>query len=74
MHELLKSAQQDLSQADAIYKQRGNHHGAGNADVNLAQIYLDRGDLHGAEERAREAFELGATKADYLLMCRARIV
>lgn len=74
MHDLLKSAQTDLAQADAIYKLRGNHHGAGNADVNLAQIYLDLGDLHGAEERAREAFDLGATKADYLLMCRARIV
>lgn len=74
MHELLKSAQTDLAQADGIYKQRGNHHGAGNADVNLAQIYLDLGDLHRAEERAHEAFELGATKADYLLMCRARIV
>lgn len=74
MHELLKSAQVDLAQADSIYKQRDNHHGAGNADVYLAQIHLDLGDLHQAEERAREAFDLGAMKADYLLMCRARIV
>jgi tetratricopeptide (TPR) repeat protein len=74
MHELLRSAQVDLAHADAIYTKRGNHHGAGNADVNLAQIFLDLGDLHQAEERAHEAFELGATKADYLLMCRARIV
>ena len=40
----------------------------------MAQIYLDLGELSKAEERAREAFELAAAKADYLLMCRARIV
>jgi tetratricopeptide (TPR) repeat protein len=74
MHELLRTAQADLAQADAIYTRAGNHHGAGNVAVNLAQIYLDLGHLDQAEERAKEAFELGATKADHLLMCRARIV
>jgi len=74
MHELLRNAQADLAQADVIYKRAQNHHGAGNVDVNLAQVYLDLGDLHRAEEKAGEAFELGATKTDYLLMCRARIV
>ncbi len=74
MYELLHKAQTDLAQADAIYKRIGNHHGAGNVDVNLAQIYLDLGNLDKAEERAREAFDLAATKADHLLMCRARIV
>lgn len=74
MHELLRNAQTDLTQADSIYKRTGNHHGAGNVDVNLAQIYLDLGDLDEAEQRAGEAFELGGEKADYLLMCRARIV
>ena len=74
MHELLRNAQADLSKADVIYKRMGNHHGAGNVDVNLASVYLDLGDLDKAEERALEAFDLGATKADYLLMCRARVV
>ncbi len=74
MYELLRSAQTDLAAADAIYKKAQNHHGAGNADVNLAQIHLDLGNLELAEQRANEAFELGATKADCLLMCRARIV
>ncbi len=74
MHELLQSAQSDLARAGTIHKQSQNHHGAGNVDVNLAQIHLDVGDLDAADERAREAFDLGATKADYLLMCRARIV
>ncbi|MBV9759755.1 MAG: hypothetical protein JO340_04235 [Acidobacteriaceae bacterium] len=73
MHQLLHDAQADLARADAIYKRMGNHHGAGNADVNLASIYLDLGDLDKADERAQEAFHLGATKADYLLMCRARL-
>lgn len=74
MHELLQQALDDLAKADEIYKRMGNHHGAGNVDVNLASVYLDLGDLDKAEERAAEAFELGATKADYLLMCRARVV
>ncbi len=74
LHELLRQAQADLAEADLIYKRAGNHHGAGNVDISLAQIYLDLGDLHEAERRASEAFELGRTKADYLLMCRARIV
>jgi hypothetical protein len=74
LHELLRDAEADLIQADAIYKRLDNHHGAGNVDVSLANIYLDSGDLDKAEERAGEAFELGASKADYLLMCRARVV
>lgn len=74
LHELLRNAQSDLARADAIYKRMGNHHGAGNADVNLASVYLDLGELDKADERAHEAFHLGATKADYLLMCRARVV
>ncbi len=74
MHELLRNARADLAHADTIYRRSGNHHGTGNVDVNIAQIYLDLGDLDQAEERASEAFELGATKTDYLLMCRARIV
>lgn len=73
MHELLRNAQADLAQANAIYRSAGNHHGAGNVDVNLAQIYLDLGELDKADESAREAYDLAATKTDYLLMCRARI-
>ena len=63
-----------IAKADAIYKRMGNHHGAGNVDVNLASVYLDLGELDKAQERALEAFDLGATKADSLLMCRARVV
>jgi len=74
MHELLRSARADLAQANALYTRVGNHHGAGNVDVNLAQIYLDLGELDKADESASEAYELAATKADHLLMCRARIV
>jgi tetratricopeptide (TPR) repeat protein len=74
MYDLLRNAQADLAKADEIYRRRGNHHGTGNVDVNYAQICVELGDLDVAEKRASEAFDLGATKADYLLMCRARIV
>jgi tetratricopeptide (TPR) repeat protein len=74
MYELLRNAQSDLAKADEIYKRLANYHGAGNVNVNYAQICVDLGDLDMAEKRAIEAFDLGATKADYLLMCRARIV
>ncbi len=74
MHELLRNAQTDLAKADEIYRRRGNPHGIGNVDVNYAQICVELGDLDMAEQRATEAFDLASTKADYLLMCRARIV
>jgi tetratricopeptide (TPR) repeat protein len=74
MHALLRNAEADLMRANAIYKRDQNHHGAGNVNVGLAQIYLDLGDLDEAEERASEAFELGNAKEDYVLMCRARMV
>ncbi|HEX4809624.1 MAG TPA: hypothetical protein VH325_11880 [Bryobacteraceae bacterium] len=74
MHQLLKQAQSDLERAAVIYDRGHTHHGSGNVRVNAAYIHLDRGNFEGAEESAREAFELGATKADYILMCRARIL
>jgi tetratricopeptide (TPR) repeat protein len=74
MHELLHNAEADLMQADAIYRRNRNRHGEGNVKVNLALIYLDLGDMDRSDEMATEAFKVGATKADYLLMCRARIV
>ncbi|MGC2660757.1 MAG: hypothetical protein WA324_22605 [Bryobacteraceae bacterium] len=74
MHQLLSQAQADLARAAVIYDRGHTHHGSGNVRVNAAYIQLDRGNFEGAEESAREAFELGATKADYILMCRARIL
>jgi tetratricopeptide (TPR) repeat protein len=72
MYELLRNAQEDLAKADEIYQRRGNHHGAGNVDVSYAQICLDLGELDMAERRAREAFDLGATKADNLTRAALR--
>ncbi|HWF45925.1 MAG TPA: hypothetical protein VG168_02880 [Bryobacteraceae bacterium] len=74
MHQLLRQAQADLARAALIYDRGNTHHGSGNVRVNAAYIQLDRGNFDGAEDAAREAFELGATKADYILMCRARIL
>jgi len=74
MHDLLRTAQQDLAQAGEIYRRTDDHHGGGNVDVNLAQIHLDLGNLDTAEELVVEAFDLGSSKTDHLLMCRARVV
>ncbi len=74
MHDLLRTAREDLAQAGAIYRRSQDHHGGGNVNVNLAQIDLDLGNLDEAGQLAGEALDLGAGKADYLLMCRARVV
>jgi tetratricopeptide (TPR) repeat protein len=73
MRQLLAEAQHELAAADAIYTRYPSHHGAGNVQVNLAEIALDLGHLDEADRAALAAFEFGSTKQDYLLMCRARI-
>ena len=40
MQELLHDARRDLKKAEAIYHRGCNYHGAGNVDVNMAQICL----------------------------------
>ncbi len=51
MHALLRNAEADLTRANTIYKRDQNHHGAGNVNVGLAQIYLDLGEF-GSSRRA----------------------
>jgi hypothetical protein len=42
--------------------------------VNRGHLHLDSGDLHGADEEARQAYALGEEKKDYILMARARLL
>jgi tetratricopeptide (TPR) repeat protein len=72
--QLRREALEHLEAAQAIYRQRPNHHGAGTAYLNAAYIHLDGGDFQRADEEAASAYELGEEKQDYILMGRARIL
>ena len=63
-----------LDRATQIYALHSNHRGAGTVCVNRGHLHLDSGDLHGAEEEARQAYLLGEEKQDLILMARARLL
>jgi tetratricopeptide (TPR) repeat protein len=63
-----------LDEASAIYQHHPNHHGVGTVQINYAYVLLDDGDYQAAESKARNAYELGEQKQDYILMGRARVV
>jgi tetratricopeptide (TPR) repeat protein len=63
-----------LDRATEIYRLHSNHRGAGTVCVNRGHLHLDSGDLHGAEDEARQAYGLGEEKKDYILMARARLL
>jgi tetratricopeptide (TPR) repeat protein len=73
MRQLLQEAHAELDRADEIYTRFPSHHGEGNVQIGFAEIALDLNHLDEADKAANAAFELGAMKQDYLLMCRARI-
>jgi tetratricopeptide (TPR) repeat protein len=72
--QLRREALEHLAAAQAIYKQRPNHHGAGTVYLNAAYIHLDSGDFQRAEEEAGSAYDVAEEKQDYILMGRARIL
>ncbi|MGD0213232.1 MAG: tetratricopeptide repeat protein [Terriglobales bacterium] len=72
--QLRREALEHLDAAQAIYKQRPNHHGAGTVYLNAAYIHLDGGDFQRAEEESASAYEVAEAKQDYILMGRARIL
>jgi tetratricopeptide (TPR) repeat protein len=63
-----------LDRATGIYSLHSNHRGAGTVCVNRGHLHLDSGDLHRAEEEARQAYALGEEKQDFILMARARLL
>jgi tetratricopeptide (TPR) repeat protein len=63
-----------LDRATEIYKIHSHHRGAGTVCVNRGHLHLDSGDLHRADDEAREAYELGEQKRDSILMARARLL
>ncbi len=63
-----------LDRATEIYRLHSHHRGAGTVCVNRGHLHLDSGDLHGADEEARQAYALGEEKKDYILMARARLL
>lgn len=72
--QLRREALEHLEAAQAIYRQRPNHHGSGTVYLNAAYIHLDNGDFQRAEEEAASAYQLADQKHDYILMGRARIL
>lgn len=72
--EMRSQALAHLDRATKIYAIHSNHRGAGTVCVNRGHLHLDSGDLHGAEEEARQAYALGDEKRDFILMARARLL
>ncbi len=63
-----------LDRAGEIYAIHLNHRGAGTVCVNRGHLHLDSGDLHKADDEARQGYKLGEEKSDYILMARARLL
>jgi len=72
--QLRREALEHLEAAQAIYRQRPNHHGSGTVYLNAAYIHLDGGDFQRAEKESSSAYRLAEQKHDYILMGRARIL
>jgi len=72
--QLRREALEHLDAAQAIYRQRPNHHGSGTVYLNAGYIHLDSGDFQRAEEESSSAYQLAEQKHDYILMGRARIL
>ena len=72
--QLRREALEHLEAAQAIYRQRPNHHGSGTVYLNAAYIHLDSGDFQRAEQESSSAYQLADQKHDYILMGRARIL
>jgi tetratricopeptide (TPR) repeat protein len=71
---LREEAQAHLAEAEKMYADANDNRGSGTVHLNRAQVYLDIGELDGAESEAHKAYQLGHRKNDYLLLARARIL
>ena len=74
LQQLHREIVQHLDEASAIYSHHPNHHGIGTVQLNCSYVLLDDGNYHNAEIKAKEAYGLGESIQDYILMGRARIV
>ena len=63
-----------LDQASEIYAQHPHHHGAGTVHINRGLLFLDGAEWDRAAAEALEAYSLGESKRDYILMARARLL
>ena len=71
---LHQEALAELSEAQAIFENYGNHHGLGGVHLNYGYLHLDNGDLEDAEREAETAFRLGEARHDHILMARSRLL
>ncbi len=61
--QLRREALEHLEAAQAIYRQRPNHHGSGTVYLNAAYIHLDNGDFQRAEEEVGFGLRIGRPEA-----------
>ncbi len=62
----------DLETADEVFNESSNARGLARVHLSKANVYLEMGDLEVAAEEAAKAYELAASKIDYILMSFAR--
>lgn len=72
--QLRREALAELSEAQTIYENYGNHHGLGSVHLNYGYLHLDSGDLDDAEKEAETAFSLAGARHDRILMARSRLL
>lgn len=71
---LCDEAIDNLTRARGIYEFHGNEDGCGNVMLNLGYLHLDRGEIDRASKEANDAFKIGLSRNDQILMARARIL
>ncbi len=72
--ELRQESLAHLAEAAEIYRQLHHHRGNGMVRIDRGYLFLDGGELDQAGAEALQAFDLGQSKQDYILMSRARIL
>jgi tetratricopeptide (TPR) repeat protein len=72
--QLYQAALSELDRAQEIYSMHGHKDGIGNVAFTRGYLYLDLGNVEQSMSEAAEAYRIGETLNDHILMARARIL
>ncbi len=72
--ELRTEALENLAEAEALCRVGDDDHGLGSVHIARALLSLDKGELDKAMAEASEAYKLGQTRKDLVLLCRSRLI